>query len=372
MKSYFLAVIILTTSLASCDTQDDFQEQKDLGTAPEILKVQSSLFDYISSTRISTNSGCKNDILIFPSWEKYYETIDLLDEMIEKDCEAFDANVPVDITDDEYDLIANAAGFDEDNILRKFEEDLLFCSLRTKIEKLENEWLDQQGDGEWNAAEDPDNFFIEDETERSLLSINSEVIIGTSPEEYIYYKRLDDFKWIEVHSWDIAAISQINQGYSIKSNKNVFYHDQSLKITGKDSECRYYIRDFAYHANGSYRIKRKSKVLNDSPWGYKKTSSLTVGYKKKRGKWRRRRTWITAGVTSINGSGDATFYYQCQKPFNLSKIKEKRRRRVKAKIRGARYGYDAGDEVMGIKSQKVYGIHRQGGLHLTLDFYDMN
>ena len=372
MKKKFLAPIVLATCMISCDTQDVFQEQKIQETPSDISKVQSNIFDYISSTRLNNDSECKNDILIFPSWEKYFETIDRLDEMIEEDCDKFDASIPLNITDDEYDTLADAAGFDEDNILRKFEEDLLFCSLRTKIEKLENEWLDQQGDGAWNTSEDPDNHFIEDETERSLLSINSEVIIGESPEEYIYYKRLDDFKWIEVHNWDIAAISQISEGYSVKLNQNVLYKDQSLKIIEKNSECKYYVRDFAYHENGSYRIKRKSKVLNDNPWGYKKTSSLTVGYKKKRGKWRRRRTWITAGVTSINGTGDATFYYKCQKPYNLSKIKEKRRRRVKAKIRGARYENDAGEQIMGIQSQKVYGIHRQGGLHLTLDFYDMN
>lgn len=130
------------------------------------------MFSYIESTQINNDVDCENNILIFPTWEKYWETIELLDQMIEDDCDSFDATVPNNITDDQYDALADAAGFDEDNVLRNFEEDLAFCSLRRKIESLENDWLDQQGDGQWDINADPDNHFIDDETERTLLSQN--------------------------------------------------------------------------------------------------------------------------------------------------------------------------------------------------------
>lgn len=372
MKTHLLNILITIGLLSiSCENDNVIQE---IGTTDtlEVSKTQSSMFDYIKSINIANNTKCENTILIFPSWDKYWETIDKLDDMIENDCDSFDATVPADITDDEYDSLADASGFDEDNTLHKFENDLAFCSLRSKIESLENDWLDKQGDGDWNINEDPDNHFIEDETERSLLSSNSEVIIGKSKDEYIYYKRLDDFYWIEVQKWDIRAIEQVSNNNIPTNNTNVIIKDFRKEMKGVHSECKYYVRDFAYHQNGSNRIKRKSKVINNSSWGYKKASALTVGYKKKRGKWRRRRTWITAGVTAVDGTGDALFYYQCSKPINQVKLKERRRRRVKAKIRGARYGHNAGDEVLGVMSQKVYGIHKQGSIDLKLDYYEMN
>lgn len=78
------------------------------------------MFDYIESTHIDNGVDCENNILIFPTWDKYWETIEELDGMIENDCDAFDATVPNGTSDDDYDALADAAGFDEDNVLRRF------------------------------------------------------------------------------------------------------------------------------------------------------------------------------------------------------------------------------------------------------------
>lgn len=369
MKTNLLNILIIIGLLSiSCENNNVIQEIGSTDTW-EVSKTQSSMFDYIKSTNIANDTKCENTILIFPSWDKYWETIDKLDDMIENDCDSFDATVPADITDDEYDSLADASGFDEDNTLRKFETDLAFCSLRSKIESLENDWLDKQGDGDWNINEDPDNHFIEDETERSLLSSNSEVIIGKSKDEYVYYKRLDDFYWIEVQKWDIKAIEQVSNNIPT-NNPNVIIKDFRKEITETNSECKTFVKEFRYHQNGSNRIKRKSKVINNDWWGYKKISALTVGYKKKRGKWKRRRTRITVGITDINGTSDGTLYQKCEKPFRKFKVKEKRRRRVKAKFSGARY--QGASLIIGIQSQKVYGIHKQRSIDLKLDYYEMN
>lgn len=172
MKAKILnfTILLLGSIVISCESADaiqqESQEQKD-----DLSKKQSSLFSNVSATRINSNSGkCQNDILIFSSWDDYWKTIDLLDEMIESDCDMFDSKVSADWTDDEYDAAATKVGFDEDNALRKFESDLSFCSLRKKIDILETEWLNIQDDGEWDENTDPDNHFIDDVTERSLLS----------------------------------------------------------------------------------------------------------------------------------------------------------------------------------------------------------
>lgn len=225
MKKIILSIAILSGFLIlSCDNNEILQDSNSITKNSDALQRQSSMIGDVESMYIEGlgNEGCGNNILIFSTWDKYWATIEELDEMIESECDAFDATVPNNVTDDEYDALALAAGFDEDNALIKFEQDLDFCSLRSKINTLENAWLDLQGDGVWDANADPDNHFIDDETERTLLSYNAEVIIGDSKRGYVYYKFLNDTgDWIEVHNMDLEAIAQVSQGNIPVDNPNV-------------------------------------------------------------------------------------------------------------------------------------------------------
>lgn len=361
--------------VVSCDKEELVQEQN-VKNDSSIAQKQSSMFSYIQSIKINNGVDCENNILIFPSWGKLWETADLLDEKIDYECDMFDATVPNNITDDDYDSLADALGFDEDNVLRSFENDLGFCSLRRKIEGLENDWLELQGDGEWNINEDPDNHFIYDETERTLFSVNTEVIIGETEAEYVYYKLIDDFNWIEVHNWDLEAIRQVSIGIIPINNSNVIVQNIVMdEVPETPLECITHIKTAKYHVNGSNRIKQKSKLINDNPWGPKKISALTVGYKKKNGKWKRRRTTITAGVTGVYGTNNSLLYIDCTVPLEKYKVKERKRRRVKAKIRGHRFTNDAGAHLenfkIGVKPQSAYSYHKQGAINLKLDYYDM-
>lgn len=353
----------------SCDKEELLQEQN-IKNDSSIAQKQSSMFSYIQSIKINNGVDCENNILVFPSWEKLWDTADKLDEMIDYECDMFDATVPNNITDDDYDALADAVGFDEDNVLRAFENDLAFCSLRRKIERLENDWLEIQGDGEWNTNEDPDNHFIFDETERTLFSANTEVIIGETEAEYVYYKLIDDFNWIEVHNWDLEAIRQISIGVIPINNSNVIVQNIVMdEVPETPVECKKHIKIAKYHVNGSNRIKQKSKVINNSWWGAKKISALTVGYKKKNGKWKRRRTTITAGITGVSGTNNCVLYQKCGIAFEKHKVKERKRRRVKAKIRGHKYKGES--LIIGVKPQKAYSYHKQGSINLKLDYYDM-
>jgi HSP20 family molecular chaperone IbpA len=85
--------------------------------------------------------------------------------MVDIECDKFDATIlrneynritktkssALSISDDEYDVLADLAGFDEDNALLEFEKDLDFKSLRRKIAVEEDNWLAEQGDGKWNS-----------------------------------------------------------------------------------------------------------------------------------------------------------------------------------------------------------------------------
>ena len=374
--------ILLGFVVVSCDNADLSQEQT-AKNDNSLMQRQSSMFSYIESTQINNGVDCKNNILIFPTWEKYWETIEVLDQMIENDCNSFDATVPNSITDDQYDALADAAGFDEDNVLRKFEEDLAFCSLRRKIEILENDWLDQQGDGQWDINADPDNHFIDDETERTLLSQNVEVIIGDKKNGYVYYKFIDDEgSWIEVHNNDTQAISQVSQGIIPTNNSNVVV--VKPKEENNSGTCKSKVKEVAYEVSGGDRLKRISKIRRESGIKFSSTGNVstsifkskikakTKGYRKKNGKWRCRRTWITAGLDVYDIYSTGNGFDTCNDAIEINKFKEKRRRRVKVKRKIDTFvGVLSDIHYFTVQNDKLFSFHKKGNLIINKDFYDM-
>ena len=73
--------ILLGLVVISCDNPDLSQEQN-AKNDNSLMQRQSSMFSYIESTQINNSVDCENNILIFPTWEKYWETIEVLDQMI--------------------------------------------------------------------------------------------------------------------------------------------------------------------------------------------------------------------------------------------------------------------------------------------------
>lgn len=73
--------ILLGFVVVSCDNADLSQEQT-AKNDNSLMQRQSSMFSYIESTQINNGVDCENNILIFPTWEKYWETIEVLDQMI--------------------------------------------------------------------------------------------------------------------------------------------------------------------------------------------------------------------------------------------------------------------------------------------------
>lgn len=384
MKNKILKfTIILGLIVVSCD-KADLSQEKNVQNDISILQRQSSMFDYIESTHIDNGVDCENNILIFPTWDKYWETIEELDGMIENDCDAFDATVPNGTSDDDYDALADAAGFDEDNVLRNFEEDLAFCSLRRKIESLESNWLDQQGDGEWDVNADPDNHFIDDETERALLSYNAEVIIGNKKDGYVYYKFIDDEgNWIEVHNSDSNAISQVSQGHIPTNNPNVVVVEPKRDEQSSYS-CKDKVKEVTYVVSGNDRLKRISKVrpsfgtnCNANPCTSvfpSKVKAKTKGYKKKNGGWKARRLWIAAGINGQSQTEAGLSFVDCVYQNELHKYKEKRRRRVKVKVTTTTYIPIVGTPQRynnALQDDKLFSYHKRGNLIINKDFYDM-
>ena len=87
---------------------------------------------------VSINNGissfCQNNLLIFNSWDDYHKMIAQLDSQIDIELNAFDASINADqLSDDDYNSKCETLGFDEENVLRRFERNLGFCSLRKKL-----------------------------------------------------------------------------------------------------------------------------------------------------------------------------------------------------------------------------------------------
>ena len=330
---------------------------------------------------ISINSGapsnCANNILVFPSWESYYQTIEQLDNMVEESIDAYDASIGADqLNDEQYDAQCEIDGFDENNVLIDFENEKAFCSLRKKIAAEEINWLDQQGDGEWNMNNDPDNHFIDDETERTLLNEQVQVAIRDRKGIVIYQFNNDSGNYTAVYNLDMGALQQINAGTIPTNNPNVVNvivrPPLPFQILCKDDVTR-----VKNHYVGDERLKQTSKIRREV-LGLKADSKIkakTKGYKKKRnGKWAGARRLISVGICGQTFNTPGIAYNQCLNVYNdINQPKERRKRTVKAKVT---IPYHDGTltqvlQYLTVRDNELYSHHKRGAVIVIDDFYDM-
>jgi len=85
MKKIVTIMILSGIITFSCNKDEILQQDKKMnGNNGSALQArQSSMFDYIEAISVGDNTECENNILVFPSMEKYKETIDLLEKMKE-------------------------------------------------------------------------------------------------------------------------------------------------------------------------------------------------------------------------------------------------------------------------------------------------
>lgn len=357
-RKFFKFALVIGLALHSCSETEVVEK---INTTNGEQQRLSSMFNYISSIKIDERqeTECETDILIFPSWQKYNETIEKLDELTETYCDNFDATVPANISDETYDALCDASGFDEDNVLRNFENDLAFCSLRKKIENDESIWLNAQGDGEWNTNEDPDNDFIDEESERALLSTGHEVIIGTRKDGYKIYKFLNDSgSMIVINGLDLTTLVHINNGKDPMSFSNV-----TLVNNTKPSSCKNKndIRKY-FTISSNTKMKTTDKFSHSTLIGNPKVKVKTKYYRKKLGKWKKGRATIMSKITTISG-------LQCGAGI-MPLPKEKTRRRHKVIVKWT--GIELNSINPEIIDDATFGIHKwvPGNYDKKIDMYD--
>jgi hypothetical protein len=227
-----------------------------------------------------------HDMLSFPSMEVFQETAAELDNSIAEANEAFLEMYP-NLPSNVIDSIADSIGFNEDQPLINFENSYSYTSLRQSIAEAEEAWLETDGE---NLELDPDNHFVVDETERTLLNHKAEVMI-----DGIIYIMLET-GWVEIYNQDLTIVEQIENStidiyadptpLDLEKWRNVNF---AKTTQGSTTECdaKANIRDIQYKPNNENdkRIKCILSVWNN-PWDHRAVAKVK-SYKKKNGKWKK-------------------------------------------------------------------------------------
>ncbi len=335
-----------------------------------------------------TTTTCTNNIVVFAIIALYESTIENLETQIEAHNNSFD-QLTIAMTNEQADEYADSIGFDEDKPLTDFENQYNFCSLRKKINTLESQWLEQQGDGNWNLEYNPDSYYVDDDVERTLLNEQSEVLIGTCETGYILYKfynwghiqlplsnltdltnvltQLNNGNYplvlpINIYGSSLNTVTQIlnNSPYDCSAQPlvecpTVIYTEPT---NSPANSCQDKIKEKGENIfNSGRRILWKHKFIKLSNFitGGKVTriKSVTKSFKKKNGKWKKFRTSIAAGVTGAA-------YEDCTGEKAINEEKQKRRKRVKIKVELAepvsQYSQYQKNKV---RPNSLFSIHKQ-------------
>lgn len=355
--------------------------------------IQSSVISGVSAVNIDNGipTECANNILVFPTLQSYEDAIDTFDNLIDQHNDDFD-QITAGMSDEEADDYADEIGFDEDEPLTKFENELEFCSLRKYILELENNWLQQQGNGSWNLDTDPSNYFIDDATEQALLSYGSEFIVGNCKDGYTMYKVFDwgyvsfpinsisetsqilialnnlaniTIEPLNINGASIAAVEEVLgslvldiQPQVVETNPSVVNNNTN---PSQNYSCNRYSKEkgeFLFSSNKRIQWKHK---LKDVAWPYQamnltKIKTITESYRKKNGHWKKYRATISAGY-----DGGIVDYYTCtNNGGTLSGDKQKKRKRLKKKYNTLQFG---------VKVNEFFSIHSQEGNYYQDDIF---
>lgn len=334
--------------------------------------ITSTYFDEIRSVNLpftGISSSLGKNILVLPDITYFYSTVDQLDLMIESHNDAFDI-LTAGMTAEQADDYTDTSGFNEDQPVVDFENQLQFSSLRKIIENQYNTWLNLQGDV-FDYTTDPDNHFIEDETERALLGTRADVILGNCRIGFIYYRffdwgyvtvPMDDFvdamdviNDINLSSGDQSVIEDIIKNAGI-GNTHGGGTPPNIPCSTKLSQYKSFSHSFSNNRKIDGKIKF-DKPLFDEWNGNQKIFVKTKSFRKKNNKWKKFRANIYAGFY-----GKVTGYDNCNVTNLTPEGKSKKRKRLKKKkYYSNRYSF---------QDNHLYAKAMQEGNQISVDFWD--
>lgn len=197
-------------------------------------------------------------VLYFNAWEDVFATADCLDKLVEDHTVAFEESLG-DVSEEEYNQIADDTGFDDYAPLSEKEGEWGITSVRHEINTAVDEWLVAQGEA-LDLATYPDNFPLHGESVRTLINANRQIVVGG-----------------QVSTFD------------------------DLPLTGEDDEdddeCKTNNRDKQTYtiSNGQRQMLVKASVFD---WvAFVRAGSTTKSYIRKNNKWKKRRAKIAARIS---------------------------------------------------------------------------
>lgn len=397
MKKTLIMSLIASSLIYSCSSEREFDSETNSNSnAKTSAKGRESVCDFFENATASTvipgikavnldnslTTSCQNNILIFPTLQDYETAIVKLDQQIEDYNDAFDQQT-AGMTDEEADDYAESVGFDENQPLIDFEKDMHFCSLRQYLAELDDAWVDQQVDGAWDLNTAPDEYYIDDETERALLSLGAEFIVGDCKNGYTLYKRYD-WGYASFPINDIGTATDIltalnnitnptqqpiNIGGATQGQVSQAvepYRDSGVTVVAtvppsQGGYCHSEIKDKGEHLFSPERRIRWKHKFKDTHFpnatGNTLMKTYTKSFRKKKGKWKRFKATIFTGFY-----GKTATAYQCN-DYGSEPLTGREKRRKKIKERG----YIIGD--VSVKQNVFFSVHKQEGNYYQNEVY---
>ncbi|MGB5981388.1 MAG: hypothetical protein WBG46_04520 [Nonlabens sp.] len=319
---------------------------------------------------------CDNNMMYFPSWESFAQTLESLEEQADTHDDDF-LNTYGHLDEDALNDIEDNIGHHPDQPLIDFENLHSFCSLRQYEEAAEDAWLDASDQPGWSMDDWVENDFLTDPVEQTLYNPQNEVMICK-----MIYKEMNG-GWLVIdptHPDATNALSAANEGNT--------FQEVVAQYGGSKEEQGAVAENFPTNPNSCfYKSKSNEKLWLDNTYAMRKANQFrdrtfdftdsgttkvfkayTRNYKKKRGKLRRHRISSSARIygdiykKNIDASGidNCLFEDDENEPGPYRK-----RRRSKAKLR---IPYPSASEELGTLQDKLFSEHRQRPFYETLVF----
>lgn len=312
-----LTLLTLLLVFSSCQKEDVMVDEINQSTEVGIRFIQPST--------AKAGPGVVNGMLEFSDVAEFLSTIDNLESQVDLYDDNF-MNQWGHLNDDDIDDKEDELRYDPQQPLIDFENQFSgFISLRSKIEHDIEDWLDNSV---LDEKTDPEDHFIFDEEIRAVLNEDAQVKIGNS------LFQMTRFGYVEVTDGDYDKLALVATSDASKLNlQNVMIHggyygsSSANNPQTSSTTCRTNIDNSSnYYPVANRRIYTRQQLKGYSAVFGSKIKAKTIHFKKKNGKWKRRRAWITANISGISVN------QYCALPATQSKNKHKKRRKVKAKI----------------------------------------
>jgi hypothetical protein len=277
----FFSIVFSTIIFNSCEKND------------EVIKKQEANIpnrqNYKLPPELKVDLEQKVGLLIFKNRKQFDKITNLLMTETENYINSYFSKFDKNATVDEVNKQVDEDNFNPNLVYEKFEKYHSINSLRSKLVKLENEWLDN----EKLIGEDPSIYPL---SERCLpiANINGEYQIGKS-----IYRVEKTGTVYEIKNADYSALKSIrkNPNHTInnsKSNSNIVVHRLGKTENQKSTmdNCLAYVRQTDWERSG----KHKMRMILDLDWdGYGSAAKAkTKAYRKKKklfGGYRWGREW---------------------------------------------------------------------------------